>query len=389
MNKAKLLILVGAAALLLVGVFLWFKSATPSDLNVKIVVFNNDLLLNDSSTIRYVADFTQKVHEYIVKANPLSVSLELFGSAGVYKPKMLIKRKPGERDFEWEKEILDSVRSLFTFPVRVTLANNEVNELFITFLRKSLEEPDAILIFAGSFPECYDHTSKMNLVQSVNSVLEKYRRRAEILNGIIDCRKGLEADVFDTLSARKNIRVETMNLPKITTRICEEKDLPVVYGMFFDSVKENDFEACLKYIQDNVGKKFVFTIWNSGPKNDYTIRFLNTTRDSVELKQQVAALERVKWSSSSIGFLFKHCYNTISNLPDSQKKYVFMIGHFPAYGSIPVLDREVFWPRLQKVKNVRYYHFVQNPNDKDREYIDALIHDKKIPVETSYQLVSR
>lgn len=381
MNKGKLIVLAAFIILIFFGIFWWFKTASPSDMNIKILVLNNDLLVNDSATIRYLNDFVKKTHEYIYKEKPLTVSLELFGSAGVYKPKMVVKRKPGERDWEWEKEILDSLESLFFFPIRVTLSNNETNELFVKFLQTSIEEPDAVMLVAGSFPECYDHPSKMQLIEEINKTIAKLRNKFIVVNGVIDCRKGLEADIFDTLAAKKRFIVETMNLPKIPTRRCEESDLPLVFGMFFDLVKEDDFNDYLEFLQRQIGQKFVLTFWNDGPKNNFKLKFLNNTLDSVELKKHISVLTKAKWAS--INFLFKHCYNTLSLLPEATKKYVVMTGNFPPYGQRRVLDEE-FWTQLRKVPNVFYFHYTKRPTRIDREYVEVMRRYKNLPVKTSY-----
>ncbi len=356
MNKTKVVVLLLVFAGIIFALIYYFRSQPPADVRLRIFVFNNDYLRNPEHDSAFARELANLLME---KYNPTNLQIKLYGSTKLPKSEFELKIKPGESEKIWKEVIYQKIFGIFKDTTDISLSNESTNDLFIDFLKKIEKEandPRAVFVFAGSFPNCYNYTSRSELLAKVKEFVgNKNFESTQIYSLLINPREGLEKDIIDSLDATKNFQVEEITLAPDLRRECFEAKFPRFLGMFFKKLDYQESSLLLDFIKQTGGNQFIFTIWNDGPKNNTKIVYSDDKIDSADFVNILQGVQNADWTS--VNFLFKQAYNQLSLLPDTIKKHWVFIGNFPPAGDQPSLNKE-YWENLKKIRNLAIYHYL-------------------------------
>lgn len=367
MNKIKLVFLLLFFVAIIAGIFYYFASRPPANIKLRILVFNNDYLRNAEHDSAFSRELTSLL---MGKYNPTALQIKLYGSSKLPKSEFEIKLKPGENEKIWREEIYRRIFSIFEDTLDISLSNESANDLFIDFLKKiekESDDPEVVFVFAGSFPNCYNYTSKNELLAKIKEFMrDKNFEAKRIYSLLINPRKGLEGDIIDSLNATRIFQVEEIALAPDLRRECFETKFPKFFGMFFKKLNYQQSSDFLGFIKQTGGPQFIFTIWNDGPKNNTRLVYTDDKIDSADFVNILQGVQDANWTS--INFLLKQAYNQLSLLPDTIQKHWVFVGRFPPEGDKASLDKE-YWENLKKIKKLSIYHYlppgvVRNPYEE-------------------------
>ncbi len=373
MNKIKVFGLLILLALAVYAIFFYFSSQPPSEIKLKILVLNNDYLRNPEHDSAFSRELTTFIME---KYNPTYLQIKIYGSSKLPKSEFEIRQKPGENEKIWREAIYRTIFSIFADTTDVSLSNESTNDLFIDFLKKIEKEPEdprLLFILAGSFPNCYNYTSKKELLERIKDFTKnKSQKPKQIYSYLINPREGLEAEIIDSLKSSQNYKVEEFAIAPDIRRECFEAKFPRFYGMFFKKLNYQQSGDFLEFIKETGGHQFIFTIWNDGPKNNTNLIYTDDKLDSADFVNIIQGVQDANWTS--VNFLLKQAYNQLSLLPDSIKKHWIFVGRFPPEGDKASLDPD-FWQNLKKIKNLLIYHYLPaglTRNSYEKAFFNAL-----------------
>lgn len=356
MNKIKLFVLFIIFALAIVAIYFYFSSQPPAEIKLRILVFNNDYLRNSEHDSAFSRELTSLIME---KYNPTYLQIKIYGSSKLPKSEFELKLRPGENEKIWREEIYRKIFSIFEDTTDVSLSNESTNDLFMDFLKKIEKEPDdprILYVFAGSFPNCYNYSSKKELLERIKDfTLKNNQKVKKIYSFLINPRDGLEAEIIDSLKASQNYIIEEFAIAPDLRRECFEAKFPRFFGMFFKKLNYKQSEEFLDFIKETGGTQFMFTIWNDGPKNNTKLIYTDDKLDSSDFVNILQGVQDANWTS--MNFLLKQAYNELSLLPDTIKKHWVFVGRFPPEGDKANLDKD-FWQNLKKIKNLLIYHYL-------------------------------
>lgn len=362
MDKTKLFVLLVIFIVIIGGVVYYFVSSPPADIKLRIFIFNNDYLRSAEHDSAFSWELTTLLME---KYNPTALQIKLYGSTKLPKSEFELKRKPGENEKIWRAEVYKKIFDIFKDTVDISLSNESANDLFVDFLRKIEKEAndkEVVFVFAGSFPNCYNYTSRSSLIAKIKEfVKDKNFEAKQIYSLLINPRKGLEEDIIDSLKAIRNFKLEEIALAPDLRRECFETKFPRFFGMFLKKLDYRQSSNFLDFIKRIGGEQFMFTIWNDGPKNDTRITYSDDKIDSTDFVNILQGVQDADWTS--VNFLFKQAYHQLSLLPDTIKKHWVFVGSFPPAGDQPSLNKE-YWDGLKKIKNLVIYHYLPSRSKK-------------------------
>jgi len=384
MSKTKLIFGLVILLALLIGFVYFFISSTPPIYNVKVLILNNDYLKIDTIT----NNISEKLAELLSSNKPVQLNFSYITTTRIFKPNYELKIKPGEELQRWKLRIKNYLKETLNDTVVVVLEDNKVNDLFEKFLKDAISTKDlknTFFVVIGTFPECYEYSSKKALINSTKEILRssKLSKKINLLTALVDPRKNIEQEIFDSLLVTNKVSIQHLDVDLEKERKCYKKNLPLVFGMFFNKLSNFDSQNLLEYIKLTAGTNFFLTIWNDGPKNGAQIIYLNQAGDSAEFNTNVVSLAKCNWSS--LNFLFKQAYHNLSTLPDTVHKYLYFVGNFPEAGEQNLLGQE-FWSNFAKIKNLHLFHFLAKGQNigYEKNIFKALKKYHNLSISTSY-----
>ncbi len=362
MSKTKLLILLLIIVAVIVAIIFAFVKTQPRAIVLHFCILNNDYI--SRTRTRIVKD----LGEVLDSIKPVEITMRIISGDNPERLDTTFKRKPGQSYKVWKEEISKNISEFLVDTPKKVFENAKINDLFLKFVdevRIKGRDPSNIFVFTGTFPECYDVKHSLDLVDKIKELSgrknlnkkEKSQIAGRLIWQIIDPREA-EKLVLDSMLAYTDINITNLRVQIQQSRSCEDEDLPMIFGIFFDKLSPDqayEFYADFVKSELNAGK-FLLTILNDGPKLDSRVKYLGVDlSDSVILVNTLNSLNKCEWTS--INYLFKHALNLFKNKSPNVIKHFVIVGNFPKFQPINILDRK-FWDELKRVPNLRVYHFV-------------------------------
>jgi hypothetical protein len=388
MDKTKLIIILIIVGIIIFGIIYLFVESTPPIYNVKVLILNNDYISIDT----IANNVSEKLSQELSKDKPTQLNFSYYTTTRIFRPDYELKIRPGEDIQRWKYRIKDYINKTIRDTVLVSLTNEKINDLFIKFISDALVDKEntknTFYIITGTFPECYDYSSKKTLINSLKDLAkkEKIEEPIKLITSLVDVRKTIEKEILDSLVSTNKFDLKRLDVDLEVERKCIPLDLPNIFCIFFDKFAPLSSDKVLEFINKQIGNRFFVTFWNDGPKNGFNMLFLSRGMDSTEFFNTTSSMVKCNWTS--LNFLFKQALHQFTKMPDTVYKYFFFIGKFPQAQNEKILKKDL-WDSFAKIKNLKWYHYLpedEKPGIFEKSIFPVLDKYYKIQVTSNYVL---